>query len=81
MDDPCNRPLRYGKTTIEEPNACASIEAIVFHLEELTYLGFNLDKDGVRVARTWIAASKSYPTTRNIMHYRKLLGLFEFFRK
>ena len=52
-----------------------------FALEELTYLGFDLSRDGVSIAKTRFAALESYPQPRNVKQCRQLLGLFCYFRK
>jgi Reverse transcriptase (RNA-dependent DNA polymerase)/RNase H-like domain found in reverse transcriptase/Integrase zinc binding domain/Chromo (CHRromatin Organisation MOdifier) domain/Integrase core domain len=53
----------------------------VFHVEEVTFLGFVIGPDGVKMDPAKVEAITSWPTPRSVHDIRVFLGLASFYRR
>nr|CAI5841376.1 unnamed protein product [Callosobruchus analis] len=66
---------------LQENNITLNLSKCHFLQESITFLGYNIDKNGISPDATRIEAVEHFPTPANVHQVRQFLGLVGYFRK
>lgn len=75
------RILREVFLRLRHANLSLNFEKCNFARSELRYLGFLIDRNGLRVDPDKVAAVQNFPTPRNVKEVRRFVGLASWYRR
>lgn len=75
------RHLREVFERLKEFSLRLNLDKCIFGVSEIEFLGFKVDKDGIRPLDDKVKAIRDFPRPETVVELRRFLGLVNFYRR